>query len=340
MAQKTAIQYQLLQKGGSFVQALAPHPTPGPEEVCVRTKAVALNPLDVKNRDHGTLIPTWPTVLGIDAAGIVDAVGASVQGLRPGDEVLVPCTPGGLSGGAFQEVVTVGAALVAKKPAGLTFEEAASLPLCYLTAAAAVSVGLRVPLPHLDPEGTPSSLRSILVLGASSATGAAAVQLLRTALPSATILTTSAASHHARLEALGATRCFERAAASEPAVIRAATVGGGGVDAILDIVEAAASEPEVLTSLNPDGPKVYAHVVTGTAVDVPEGVQSVPVNARQIFEVKGGAVAMPRLGELLAGGKYKIPVRVEIIGKGWEAVARGLDRLGRGVSGTKLVVSL
>ena len=69
---------------------------------------------------------SWPAVIGHDAAGVINSVGDSVKDFKLGDEVFSLC---GLDnrGGAFQEIVTVPSHLVAKKPASLTFEEAASL---------------------------------------------------------------------------------------------------------------------------------------------------------------------------------------------------------------------
>jgi NADPH:quinone reductase-like Zn-dependent oxidoreductase len=165
---------------------------------------------------------------------------------------------------------------------------------------------------HLDPTGS-SSLKSILVLGGSSAVGAAAIQLLRLALPSATILTTSSAKHHAHLVSLGATKCFERSAQEDTSAIKAATPGGSGVDAILDAVTAAASQPAVFTALNPNGPKTYSQVATGENVEVPEGINSTVVFGRQIFDAKGGMTAMPGLASLVESEKYRLPVQVEVL---------------------------
>ena len=209
----------------------------------------------------------------------------------------------------------------------------------YLTAAAAITGGLHFPLPYLDPTGS-SSLRSVLVLGGSSAVGAASIQLLRLALPSATILATSSANHHAHLVSLGATKCFERSAQDDTSAIKAATPGGSGVDAILDAVTAAASQPAVFTALNPTGPKTYSHVFTGQNVEAPEGIASTTMNAVQIFDTKGGMAAMPSLTNLVESGKYRLPVKVEVLGKGFDAIEQGLDKLKEGISGTKYVVSL
>jgi len=124
---KTSLQYQLSKQGGPFTKVSVPHPTPGPDEICIRTRAVALNPVDWKNRAFGVTVQSWPTVLGNDAAGVIDSVGESIKDFKPGDEVFSPCGMGN-RGGAFQEIITVPSHVVAQKPASLSFEEAASLP--------------------------------------------------------------------------------------------------------------------------------------------------------------------------------------------------------------------
>jgi NADPH2:quinone reductase len=68
--------------------AEVPKPVPGPGQVLVRVKAASVNPVDFKIRNHGSWagLP-MPAILGYDAAGIVEAVGARVEHLKPGDEV-------------------------------------------------------------------------------------------------------------------------------------------------------------------------------------------------------------------------------------------------------------
>ena len=195
-------------------------------------------------------------------------------------------------------------------------------------------------MPYLDSTTGSSSLKSILILGGSSNVGAAAIQLLRLALPSATILTTSSAEHHAHLAALGATKCFDRSAQEDTSSIKAETPGGSGVDAILDAVTAAATQPAIFTALNPKGPKIYSQPVTGQNVEVPEGVKSTGIFGQQIFDTKGGMDALPGLANLVQNGKYKLPAKVEVLGKGFGTIEPGLDKLMKGASGTKYVVSL
>lgn len=128
---ETTTQLHLLQKGGPFKIAQVPKTTPGPEEVLIRQRVIAFNPLDVKQRDLGFGIAHFPHVLGVEGAGVVEAVGSEVRHLLPGDEVAAWEGSGALGdawGGAFQERVATPAYLVAKKPKNISLEEAASLP--------------------------------------------------------------------------------------------------------------------------------------------------------------------------------------------------------------------
>ena len=130
MAQTTK-QLQCLQKGGPFKVVDVPRPQPEPDQVLIRQHAVALNGLDWKQRDIGVLVERWPHVLGIESAGVVEAVGSDVHDLNVGDEVLAWAAGRAHAqswGGAFQERIIMPAYLTAKKPKNLTLEQAASLP--------------------------------------------------------------------------------------------------------------------------------------------------------------------------------------------------------------------
>lgn len=127
MASETTQQYQALSKGGPFALASVPKPIPGPNEVSIRLKAIALNPLDWKKLYFGFMIESWPVVLGIDGAGVVEAVGQGESKFEVGDEVFSLFGHDSRAS-SFQEVAVVSEMLVAKKPRSLSFEEAASLP--------------------------------------------------------------------------------------------------------------------------------------------------------------------------------------------------------------------
>src|SRR3954465_9869688 len=145
-------------------------PEIGPEDVLVRVHAAALNPYDwhmVRGDPYvarlmgvvGLLRPK-PPVVGVDGAGTVQAVGANVRGLRAGDEVL------GRFEGAFAEYARAVADLVVAKPARLTFEQAAGVPMAGQTALRAIRDVGRVRAGH-----------RVLVNGAAGGVGSFAVQI-------------------------------------------------------------------------------------------------------------------------------------------------------------------
>jgi NADPH:quinone reductase-like Zn-dependent oxidoreductase len=151
-----------------FVDVDQPHI--GPDEVLVRVHAAALNPYDwhVMRGDPyvarlmGTvgLARPKPRIAGVDGAGRVEAVGANVHGLRPGDEVL------GRFEGAFAEYARAEANLVVPKPARLTFEQAAGVTMAGQTALRAIR-----------DAGQVRAGQRVLVNGAAGGVGSFAVQI-------------------------------------------------------------------------------------------------------------------------------------------------------------------
>jgi NADPH:quinone reductase-like Zn-dependent oxidoreductase len=139
MATSRRIQYH--QYGGPEVLRLEEFEParPGPGEVLVRVKAAAANPMDWKIRGGEMKIMTgrkFPRGLGHDFAGVVAAVGEGVTRLGVGDEVLGGA--GIKAAGAFAELVVAEAKAVVRKPANLSWEQAAALPIVGLTAFQAI----------------------------------------------------------------------------------------------------------------------------------------------------------------------------------------------------------
>ena len=214
--------------------------------------------------------------------------------------------------------------------------------VCYFTAVAALVVGLKTPLPFLNdgPRGgfQPSS---VLVLGGSSALGAAAIQLLRLAVPDCTILTTSSPKHHSHIKTLGADGAFDRNSASLITDVKSATPGCRGVDAILDLVGAGSTQRNIFEAFDANGPKKYAQVWTGDdEIEAPSGVDSIMFRARDLSQIQGVKNVMVALQTLLKEEKYKLPLPVHRLGVGFEALEKGLELMRKGVSGEKLVVTI
>ncbi len=146
-------------------------PTPADDEVLVRVRAAAVNPLDwhgvagqpyIMRLGSGLGAPEDPSV-GVDFAGIVESVGKEVTRFKPGDEVF------GARGGAFAEYVVVSEnRALASKPANLTFEQAAAIPIAAVTA-----------LQALRDQAHVRASQKVLINGASGGVGTYAVQIAK-----------------------------------------------------------------------------------------------------------------------------------------------------------------
>src|ERR1700704_922147 len=146
-------------------------PTPADDQLLVKIRAASVNPLDwhymrgtpyLVRADSGLGKPTDPR-LGVDFAGTVEAVGKDVKRFKPGDEVF------GGRFGAFAEYVAVREdRALALKPANVTFEQAASVPIAALTA-----------LQGLRDKGRIQPGQKVLINGASGGVGTFAVQIAK-----------------------------------------------------------------------------------------------------------------------------------------------------------------
>lgn len=143
-------------------------PTPGPRDLLVRVLAVSVNPVDAKVRASAAPPPGQPKVLGWDAVGIVEAIGAQVQNFKIGDRVFYA---GSIArSGTNAELHAVDERIVALAPRRLTDAEAAALPLTAITAWELLFDRLQV------PRG--GGLRqSLLVVGGAGGVGSILIQL-------------------------------------------------------------------------------------------------------------------------------------------------------------------
>jgi NADPH:quinone reductase-like Zn-dependent oxidoreductase len=125
--------------GGREKLRLADVPEPRllPDGVRIAIEVAGVNPVDWKTRE-GRQVPrfphVFPVVLGWDAAGVVEEVGAAVTRVSPGDEVFAYCRKHFIGEGTYCEQVVVPQEFVAAKPASLSWEEAGAVPLAALTA--------------------------------------------------------------------------------------------------------------------------------------------------------------------------------------------------------------
>lgn len=123
-------------RGGYDVIQLAERavPPPGAGEVRIAVHAAGVNPTDILLRDPAPGLNAWPVVPGIDAAGIIEAVGAGISRLRVGQKVMAVTNPRSAGGGAQAQHIVVSAASVVPIPANVSLTQAATLPMNGLTA--------------------------------------------------------------------------------------------------------------------------------------------------------------------------------------------------------------
>jgi NADPH:quinone reductase-like Zn-dependent oxidoreductase len=212
--------------------------------------------------------------------------------------------------------------------------------VCFYTAIAALVVGSKISLSFLK-DGPASDFRpmSVLILGGSSALGAATIQLLRLALPQCSILVTSSPAHHDHLKSLGASTAVGRTLSGKE--IKSQSPESRGIDLIIDVVGAGVSQPDIFDAFDQTGSRRYAQVWTGDdEVKVPSGVESVLFRSRDLSTLQGGKNIMLALENLLEEGKYKLPLPVKVVGQGFNVIMEGLDLMRKGVSGEKLIVAI
>jgi NADPH:quinone reductase-like Zn-dependent oxidoreductase len=157
-----------------------PKPVPGSGEVTVRVRACALNLLDYYLRSEEDPEMPMPHILGSDIAGEIAEIGEGVTGWAVGEAVMVSAAievEGGRhriigyqTQGGYAEFAAVPARNLLRKPEGLSFEEAASMPLVYATA-----------YHQMFTRGGVRCGQTVLVMGASGGVGSASVQLCRVA---------------------------------------------------------------------------------------------------------------------------------------------------------------
>lgn len=157
--------------------------------VVIDTVAASVNGADWKVRVGDYKQSNFPYVLGRDFSGVISAVGDDVQDLRIGDAVFGVCEAG--QEGAYAEKIAVKAAIVAKKPDGLSHAEAAALALTGLTALSAIEDTLR-----LQPGET------ILIQGGAGGVASFAIQLAKHI--GARVITTTSAANREYVRRMGA----------------------------------------------------------------------------------------------------------------------------------------
>ncbi|MBZ5734719.1 NADP-dependent oxidoreductase [Nocardioides sp. TRM66260-LWL] len=254
-------------------------PPVGPDTILVRAKATSVNPVDWKVREgylQGALPHHLPIIPGWDVAGVVEAVGPAARtDLQVGDEVWGYVRRDDIAFGTAAELVPAPDRTVARKPASLSFVEAASVPLAGLTAWQAIDEALQV------QEG-----ERLLVHAAAGGVGQFAVQIA--AARGAIVVATARAVNHEHLRSLGATETLDHTAGPIGVQLNEK------VDAVLDLIggEALADAPNQVKD-------------TARVASIVDGDTVLGLGGRYVF-VRPDVAGLDALAELVESGRLRV----------------------------------
>jgi NADPH2:quinone reductase len=212
-------------QSGTLEQREVPEPVPGPREVLIRVKATALNRADLAQRRGGYPAPrtggeSGLVIGGLEAAGEVVGMGPEVTGVATGARVMAMCS------GGYAEYVTVDYRLALPVPERLNWQEAATIPVAYMTEHDALITNARL-----------QAGESVLVNAASSGVGVAALQIAKLFGARPIIGTGGSPEKLAALAAFGMERGINYQQENVADAVLAAT-NGNGVDIVIDHVGA------------------------------------------------------------------------------------------------------
>ncbi|KAF5335770.1 hypothetical protein D9611_009685 [Ephemerocybe angulata] len=334
-------------KGTDFVvDAAFPIPVPGNDQLLVKTKAVALNPVDYFMQKTGMFVETYPAVLGLDIAGEVVKVGEGevASKFKAGDRVIFPGGLGISEKNGFQQYAVADAKFSAIVPPNVSYDEAATIPLGLFTAYyglyEAVPKGLGL-TSFAGPDGVQAYTgQAIFIPGGSSSVGTGAIQLAKLS-GFKFIITTASLKHTDFLKSIGATHVLDRSITVDE--LRAALKEIEGLpeikyayDAIGDLdtsfrlaLEAVVPKGNVVT-VNPrlvyDSPDKDGKVTSKFMTE-----RSSPSGEAHMRNLWGDLTRLLETGALKGS-------RPEILPGGLAGIPAGLDRLAKQeVSGVKLV---
>ncbi|KAF4960846.1 hypothetical protein FGADI_679 [Fusarium gaditjirri] len=350
----------------------APIPQPGPNELLVRTEAVAINPVDAIKQSMGNMMFEWltyPLILGHDVAGQVVKAGSEVTRFKEGDRIVGVVAGMDKRGrrpdeGAFQELVVVREHLAIKIPVEMKSADASVLPLTAVTAACSLfqndQLGLQMPQikAHRNHIG-----ETVLIWGAGTSVGKNAVQLAVAA--GYDVIATASPKNWDTVRNLGASAVFDYRSSSvindvvasfkDRKCAGAVAIGQGSLAKCVDIIkmipgatknvaqvslDMPASTPTSKLSMVPFVAK-YLWLSSASKLKVlSSGVSSKFVFATDIIDWDADGKISKYLTEALDLGDYALPSEACVVGTGLESISHGLERVREEKTGKKIVVVL
>lgn len=263
-----------------------PERTPGPGQVRIRVSAATVNPTDIGFRSGGqaamvaNLQP--PYIPGMEMAGVVDAAGEG-SSWKPGDRVMAIVVPRRPEGGAMAEEVVVPSASVARVPDGVSFEQAATLPMNGLT------VRLALDLLALKPGQT------LAVTGAAGAVGGYAIEM--GVADGLRVIAVASPNDEALVKKMGAEALVPR---GEEAPKRIRDLVAGGVDGLID---AAVIGAPILPAIKDGGGMAVVRGFQG------ESERGITIHQVRVSDYVENQAALEKLAQQVAQGKITLRVQ-------------------------------
>ncbi len=221
-------------------------PAISPGRVIVRVRAIGVNFADTRFRLGQYFVkPSFPQIAGMEAAGIVEAIGEGVEGVKVGDRVMV------LGANAYAEKMVARPSQLFAMPDALDFVTAAALPVQGLTAHHCLSLMGRL------REG-----ESVLVHAAAGGVGVLAVQIAKAMGAKVVLGTASSESKRSLVKSLGADAVFDYGNGDYATRVREAT-GGRGVDVLLEMLGGTETYKRNLACMAPLGRMIVYGAASG-----------------------------------------------------------------------------
>jgi NADPH:quinone reductase-like Zn-dependent oxidoreductase len=291
---------RVLEFGGPLVFNDVPTPTIAGDQILVKVKSTAANHIDLV-KASGTvrqILPIdLPWIPGHEFSGVVEHVGSGVAGWTPGDGVF-----GTSEDGAYAEYLAARPATIVRKPARLSFEEAASVPVAAQTAWEGLFIH-----GHLEKGQT------ILIHGGAGAVGAYAVQLASHA--GATVIATASGGDEAYLNSIGASRVIDYREAQFEKVLQEK------VDVVFDLIGGDTQKRSFLVL------KEGGHLVAATQPVSPEETARHRVSGA-MMRLAPSADMLGRIAQLLEEGTIRPDVatvyELQDVAQAWKDIAGNL----------------
>ncbi|WP_131113809.1 zinc-binding alcohol dehydrogenase family protein [Lichenihabitans psoromatis] len=364
----------LVAQRGPFELRSAPYPVPLDREIVIKTRAVAINPVDWLFPIIGNFAFPWlkyPFVIGSDAAGEVVEVGTGVTRFKVGDRVLGHAVGADKSRnnpaeGAFQDYTLLLEHMTAPIPDALSYERAAVLPLGLSTAACGLFQNDQLALDHPSATSKPTG-KTLLVWGGSTSVGSNAIQLAVAA--GYDVITTASPKNFDYVRRLGAVAAFDY---KSKTVVRdiiqafsgrtcagALAIGVASTAPCVDIVHACKgakvvsfASPPVSFDDAPQGrgrtvwlvPKIARMLASNVGLMLKTRTRRIRTQfifgSSLLANEVGPMIYVDFLPQALADGRYVTAPEPVVVGHGLGEIQRGLAAQKQGMSAQKVVVSI